>query len=254
MNDLKTILSYEFKMKIREINSMIKNLFTGFIIVGIISVFLIFQFGKILILNQELIYTYKNEIFISISILFIIFTITYKRILLEWHPASMIHLSGSKFSNIFKFGLVKKIISHIVLSIFASLVLNNFKISFETIQMFLSFWNLFTISIISRYFIYNKGPNIKIVNLLLIYTSMLNFQLYLNKYLSITIILVLSYVSILSIKRALNTDFNFDKSFKYMIFINRVNSVATGNKIEDAQEFVRETSAEKSRSSIIFKK
>lgn len=181
MNDLKVILSYEFKMKLREIKSMIKNLFIGLIIMGIVFVFTVFQFGKMIILNSELINLYSNQIVLGISIVSIIFTLTYRRIPLEWHPASMIYLSGSKFYKIFKLSLLKKTIPHIVLSVLIALILNNFKMSFQTIQVFLSLWNLFTISVISRYFIYNKGFNIKIVGLLLIYTIALNFQLYINK-------------------------------------------------------------------------
>src|SRR5699024_1150296 len=127
------------------------------------------------------------------------------------------------------------------------LILNNFKISFQTIQVFLSLWNLFIISIISRYFIYNKGFNIKIMGFVFIYTIVLNLQLYTNKYLSIVLILYLTYVSIYSIREALNTDFDFGKSFADMVFINRANYLARGNAIEDAQGFVRETSAGKNR-------
>lgn len=253
MNDLKIILPYEFKIKIREMKSMIKNLFTGLIIMGVVFVFMFFQLGKMIILNQDLINLYNNQIFLGISIIIIIFTLVYKKAPLNWHPASMIHLSGSKFRTIFKLSLFKKAILQIIFSIFISLILTNFKISFNTIQIFLSLWNLLMISLIARFFIYNKGFNFKIVSSFLIYTIALNFQLYIIKYLSIILILYLTYISIYSIKEALNIDFDFDKSFIDMIFINRANYLARGNVIEDAQEFVRETSAEKNRKNFILK-
>lgn len=253
MNDLKIILPYEFKIKIREMKSMIKNLFTGLIIMGVVFVFMFFQLGKMIILNQDLINLYNNQIFLGISIIIIIFTLVYKKAPLNWHPASMIHLSGSKFRMIFKLSLFKKAILQIIFSIFISLILTNFKISFNTIQIFLSLWNLLMISLIARFFIYNKGFNFKIVSSFLIYTIALNFQLYIIKYLSIILILYLTYISIYSIKEALNIDFDFDKSFIDMIFINRANYLARGNVIEDAQEFVRETSAEKNRKNFILK-
>lgn len=253
INDLRVILSYKFKIKIREMKSMIKNLFIGLMIMGIVFVFTVFQFGKMIILNSELINLYSNQIVLGISMVFILFTLIYKKTPLKWHPASMIYLSGSKFRNIFKLSLFKKIISYAICSILIALILNNFKISFQTIQVFLSLWNLFIISIISRYFIYNKGFNIKIVGFLFIYTIVLNLQLYTNKYLSIVLILYLTYISIYSIREALNTDFDFGKSFADMVFINRANYLARGNAIEDAQGFVRETSAEKSRKNFILK-
>lgn len=233
---------------------MIKNLFIGLMIMGIVFVFTVFQFGKMIILNSELINLYSNQIVLGISMVFILFTLIYKKTPLKWHPASMIYLSGSKFRKIFKLSLFKKIISYAVFSILIALILNNFKISFQTIQVFLSLWNLFIISIISRYFIYNKGFNIKIMGFVFIYTIVLNLQLYTNKYLSIVLILYLTYVSIYSIREALNTDFDFGKSFADMVFINRANYLARGNAIEDAQGFVRETSAEKNRRNPIFKK
>lgn len=254
INDLRVILSYKFKIKIREMKSMIKNLFIGLMIMGIVFVFTVFQFGKMIILNSELINLYSNQIVLGISMVFILFTLIYKKTPLKWHPASMIYLSGSKFRKIFKLSLFKKIISYAVFSILIALILNNFKISFQTIQVFLSLWNLFIISIISRYFIYNKGFNIKIMGFVFIYTIVLNLQLYTNKYLSIVLILYLTYVSIYSIREALNTDFDFGKSFADMVFINRANYLARGNAIEDAQGFVRETSAEKNRRNPIFKK
>lgn len=253
MSDLRVILSYEFKMKIREIRSIIENLFVGLMIMGIVFLFAIFQFGKMIILNSELINLYRNQTVLGISIVIIIFTVIYRKAPLVWHPASMIYLSGPKFHKVFKLSLFKKIITHIVLSIFISLILNNFKMSFHTIQVFLTLWNLFTISVISRYIIYNKGLDIKIVGFLLIYTTSLNFQLFINKYLSIILILYLTYISIYSIREALSTDFDFDKSFTDMVFINRANYLARGNVIEDAQGFVRETSAEKNRNNFILR-
>lgn len=253
MNELKVILFYDFKMKVREMKSMIKNLFIGLMIMGIVFVFMVFQFGKMIILNSELINLYSNEIILGISIVFIIFTMIYRKAPLVWHPASMIYLSGYKFREIFKLSLFKKTISHVILSILIALILNNFKMSFQTIQVFLTLWNLFIISLMGRYFIYNKGFNIKIVSFLLIYTIALNFQLYINKYLAIILILYLTYISIYSTKEALSTDFDFDKSFTDMVFINRANYLARGNAIEDAQGFVRETSAEKSRKNFILK-
>lgn len=232
---------------------MIKNLFIGLMIMGIVFVFTAFQFGKMIILNLELINLYSNQIVLGISIVFIIFTLIYKKIPLEWHPADMIYLLGSKFRRIFKLSLFKKTISHVILSILIALILNNFKMSFQTIQTFLSLWNLFTISVISRCFIYNKGFNIKIVGFLLIYTTALNFQLYINKYLAIILILYLTYISIYSIRKTLNTDFDFGKSFTDMVFISRASYLARGNAIEDAQGFVRETSAGKNRKNFILK-
>lgn len=166
----------------------------------------------------------------------------------------MIHLSGSKFHMIFKLSLFKKTILQVLLSIFTALILNNFKISFKSIQIFLSLWNLFMISLISRYFIYNKGLNIKKISFLLIYITVLIFQLYTNKYLSVILILLLTSISILSIKKAIDRDYNFDRSFTDMVYINRANYLARGNMIEDTQEFVRETTAEKSRKNPILKK
>lgn len=253
MNELKVIVSYEFKMKVREMKSMIKNLFTGLMIMGIVFVFMAFQFGKMIILNSELINFYSNEIVLGISIVFFIFTLIYRKTPIIWHPASMIYLSGYKFRKIFKLSLFKKTIPHIVLSIIAALTLNNFKMNSQTIQVFLTLWNLFTISVISRYFIYNKGLDIKIVSVFLLYTIALNYQLYINKYLAIILLSYLTYISIYSIREALSTDFDFDKSFTDMVFINRANYLARGNVIEDAQEFVRETSAEKNRKNFILK-
>lgn len=253
MNDLKIILPYELKIKTREMKSIIKNLFTGLIIMGVVFVFIFFQFGKMIILNQDLINLYNNQILLGISIIIIIFTLVHKKAPLNWHPASMIHLSGSKFPTIFKLSLFKKIIPQVVLSVFTALILNNFKMSFKTIQIFLSLWNLLIISLMSRYFIYNKGLNTKIVSFLLIYIGVLNLQLYINKYLSIILILSLTYISILSIKKALGIDFDFDRSFTDMVFVNRASYLARGNVIEDAQEFVRETSAEKKSGNFILK-
>lgn len=51
----------------------------------------------------------------------------------------------------------------------------------------------------------------------------------------------------------MNIDFDFGKSFTDMVFINRASYLARGNTIEDAQGFVRETSAEKNRKNFIFK-
>lgn len=253
MNELKVILSYEFKMKVREIKSMIKNLFIGLMIMGIVFTFTVFQVGKMIILNLELINLYRNQIILGISIVLFMVTITYRKPPIIWHPASMIHLSGSKFRKIFKLSLSKKTVPYLVLSIFIALILNNFKISFQTIQIFFTLWNLFTISLIGRYFIYNKGFNIKMVGFLLIYTMALNFQLYINKYLAIILILYLTYISIYSIMEALNTDIDFGKSFADMVYINRANYLARGNIVEDAQEFVRERSAEKGRNNFILK-
>lgn len=232
---------------------MVKNLFIGLMIMGIVFVFMVFQFGKMIILNSELINLYSNQIVLGISIVFIIFTLIYRKTPLVWHPAGMIHLSGSKFRKVFKLSLFKKAIPHVVLSILIALILNNFKMSFQTIQLSLTLWNLFTISAIIRYFIYNKGFNFKIVGFLLIHTIALNFQLYINKYLSIILILYLTCISIYSIRKVLNTNFNFDKIFTDMVFINRANYLARGNAIEDAQGFVRETSAEKNRNNFILK-
>lgn len=253
MNDLRIILSYEFKIKIREMKSILQNLFMGFVITSIVFGVIFFQFGKFIIFNRELINLYSNQIVLGISIVIIIFTLVYKKAPLNWHPASMIHLSGSKFRTIFKLSLFKKSIPQVVLSMFIALILNNLKMSFKTIQIFLSLWNLLIISLIARYFIYNKGFNFKIVGFLLIYTIALNFQLYINKYLSIILILYLTYISIYSIRDALNIDLDFDKSFINMVFINRASYLARGNIMEDAQEFVRETSAEKSRKNRILK-
>ena len=50
MNDLRVILSYEFKMKVREMKSMIKNLCIGLMIMGIVFVFVVFQCGKMFFL------------------------------------------------------------------------------------------------------------------------------------------------------------------------------------------------------------
>lgn len=254
MNDLGIILFYKLKMKFREIKSIIKNLLMGLIIIGVVLVFTVFQLGKIIIGNLELINLYNNRIVLGISIITVILTLFSKRIPLEWHPASMIHLSGAKFKTVFKISLLKETIIHIILSTFTALVLNSFRINWETIKIFLSLWNLFMISLISRYFIYNKGFNIKIVSFILIYTIVLNFQLYVNKYLSIILILYLTYMSISCIRSALNIHFDFDKSFTDMVFINRANYMARGNIIEDKQEFVRETSSEKNRDNIILKK
>lgn len=233
---------------------MIKNLLIGLIIMAIVFILTVCQFVKMFMLNSELIHYYSNQIVLGISIVFFIFTIIYRKVPLVWHPASMIYLSGYKFRKIFKLSLFKKTIPHIILSILIALILNNFKMSFQTIQVFLTLWDLFTISVISRYFIYNKGLDIKTAALLLIYTIALNFQLYINKYLAIILLLYLTYISIYSIIEALDTDFDFGKSFIDMVFINRANYLARGNIVEDAQVFVRETSAEKSRKNPILKK
>ena len=253
MNDLRVILSYEFKMKLRAMKSMIKNLFIGLIIMGIVFVFAVFQFGKMIILNLELINLYRNQIVLVISVILLILTLINKKTPFKWHPASMIYLSGVKFRKIFKISLFKQIVSYFALSILIALILNSLKMNFQTIQVFLSLWNLFIISVMIRYFIYNKGLNIKVVGFLLIYTTVMNVQLYINKYLSITLILYLTYISILCIKDTLNINFDFDKSFADMVFINRANYLARGNVIEDTQEFVRETSAEKNRKISILK-
>lgn len=240
-------------MKIREMKSMIKNLFIGLVIIGIVFIFIAYQFGSMIILNLDLINLYRNYIVLGISTVFIIFTIICKKPPLVWRPASMIFLSGSNFQNILKVSLFNKIISHVILGIFLALILNNFKINFQLIQVFLTIWNLFAISVTSRYFFYNKGLNIKMVGFLLIYTIAINLQLYINKYLSIILISYLTYLAILSILKILNMDLRFDKSFKDMVFINRSNHLARGNIIEDAQEFVREISAEKSKKNPILK-
>ena len=252
LNDLKIILSYEIKMKIREMKSMIKNLFSGLVIIGIVFIFIAYQFGRMIILNLELINLYRNQIVLGISTVFIIFTIIYKKAPLVWRPASMIYLSGSKFHKILKLSLFKNL-SYGILGVFIALILNSFKMNFQLIQVFLTLWNLFTISVTSRYFFYNKGLNIKMVGFLLIYTIAVNLQLYINKYLAIILILSLTYLAILSILKVLNMDFDFDKSFKEMVFINKSNHLARGNIMEDAQEFVREISAEKSRKNPILK-
>ena len=233
---------------------MIKNLFIGLIIMAIVFIFTVSQFAKMVIINSELIHYYSNQIVLGISIVFFVFTIIYRKVPLVWHPANMIYFSGRKFRKIFKLSIFKKIIPHIIVSILIALILNKFKINFRIIQIFLTFWNLFTISAISRYFIYNKGLNIKTLALLLIYIIALNFQLYMNKYLAIILILYLTYISFYTIIGALDTDLNFDKSFTDMIFINRASYLARGNIVEDAQGFVRETSAERSRKNPIFKK
>lgn len=125
--------------------------------------------------------------------------------------------------------------------------------SLQTVQVFLTLWNLFTISIITRYFIYNKGLNFKILGSILIYIFALNFQLYINKYLAIILILYLTYISFYSIKEALSININFNRFFTDIVFINKANYLARGNIIGDAEEFVREISAEKNRRSSIFK-
>lgn len=56
MNDLKIIIYYEFKMKIREMKSMIKKYFTILI-------------SRTIIVNLELIRFYNNYIFIGISMI-----------------------------------------------------------------------------------------------------------------------------------------------------------------------------------------
>lgn len=79
MNDLRVILSYEFKMKLRAMKSMIKNLFIGLIIMGIVFVFAVFQFGKMIILNLELINLYRNQIVLVISVILLILTLINKK-------------------------------------------------------------------------------------------------------------------------------------------------------------------------------
>lgn len=108
INDLKIILFYKFKMKIREIKSMIKNLFMGLIIMTIVLIFMIFQFAKMISMNSKLINLYSNQIILGISIVFIIFIAFYRKPPLLWHPASMVFLSGFKFSKILKLSLFKK--------------------------------------------------------------------------------------------------------------------------------------------------
>lgn len=223
------------------------------IVMGTLLGVAVFQFGRMILLNLEFINRYGNQIVLGISIILLIFTLVYKRIPLEWHPASMIYLSGPKFRNIFKLSLLKKTIPYILLSMLIAFILNNFKMSFQTIQVFLSLWNLFIISVITRYFIYNKGLNIKIVGFLLIYVTVMNIQLYINKYLSIILILYLTYISILCIRDALNIDFDFDQSFTDMVFINKAKYLARENTTADAQEFARETAAAKNRKSFILK-
>ena len=96
-------------MKIREMKSMIKNLFSGLVIIGIVFIFIAYQFGRMIILNLELINLYRNQIVLGISTVFIIFTIIYKKAPLVWRPASMIYLSGSKFHKILKLSLFKNL-------------------------------------------------------------------------------------------------------------------------------------------------
>src|SRR5699024_3957556 len=91
------------------------------------------------------------------------------------------------------------------------------------------------------------------VGFLLIYTTVMNIQLYINKYLSIILILYLTYVSILCIRDALNIDFDFNKSFTDMVFINKAKYLARENTTADAQEFARETAAAKNRKKFILK-
>src|SRR5699024_6905851 len=239
LSDLRIILSYEFKMKGRALKSTIKNLYIGMIVMGTLLGVAVFQFGRMILLNLEVIIRYSNLIILGISVILLIFTLIYKRIPLEWHPASMIYLSGPKFRNILKLSLLKKTIPYALLSMLLAFILNNFKMSFQTIQVFLSLWNLFIISVVTRYFIYNKGLNIKIVGFLLIYTTVMNIQLYINKYLSIILILYLTYVSILCIRDALNIDFDFNISFTDMVFINKAKYLARKNTTADAQEFAR---------------
>ena len=60
MDDLRVVLSYELKMKVREIKSMVKNLFIGLMIMSIVFLWMTFQFGKMIISNLELINFYSS--------------------------------------------------------------------------------------------------------------------------------------------------------------------------------------------------
>ena len=51
----------------------------------------------------------------------------------------------------------------------------------------------------------------------------------------------------------MNTDFNFNKSFTDLVFINKANYLARENITVDAQEFARENAAEKSRKNPVLK-
>lgn len=165
----------------------------------------------------------------------------------------MIYLSGSKFMMVFKISLLKKSIINTVLSIFIALVLNSFMMDFQIIKFSLSLWNLFMILLITRYFIYNEGFNVKILSFVFTYIIVINIQLYLNTYLWIISILFLTLISIFGIRKVLNTHFDFDKSFNDMVFINRIAYLARGNLIEDTQAFVRETLVNKNRRRHILK-
>lgn len=253
MYDLILLLKYKFKIKIRETNNMLKNYFVILVALFIVSSYLFFYFGKVIILNLETIRFYSNYIFAAISIITVLFILLKKRIPLEWHPANIIYLSKSKFQIIIKFSLFKKLISYVSLAVTLTAILKNIALDFQTIQMFLSLLNLFVISLTSRYMIYNKKFNLKILSVVFSYIAVLNFQLYLKKYLATAVIIFLIYISILEIKKVMYIQFNVEKTFNDMIFINRIEAIARGRDIQNMQEINRETLAEKNRTNIIIK-
>lgn len=247
VSELKLILTYQIKIKLRENKTLFKNLYQGLIPMFIVVGYMIFQAGKIIVANRKVINFYHNQVFLGISIIMIVMILTAKKIPLEWHPASMIYLLGAKLLLIFKIELFKKAFIYSVSSVLIALVLNDFKFNFQTLQIFISLYNLFTISLMSRYLIYHEGFSFKKFGMFLFYITILNFQLYANRYLGIILILCLTYASILSIRYVVRTNINFDKSFKELVFINRVNYISREMMMGDVEGLTRETQSEKYR-------
>ena len=252
MNELKLILAYQIKIKFRENKTLFRNLYQALIPMLIVVGYMVFQIGRVIVANHEVVNLYHNQVFLGISMIMIGRILTAKKIPLEWHPASMVYFLGAKLRLTLKISLFKKGFLYAVSSILIALTLNNFNFSFQTLQMFMSLYNLLIISLMSRYFIYHEGLSHQKLGLILSYIMLLNFHLYINRYLGIILILFLTYISFLSIRQVLSTNINFDKSFKELVFINKVNYISREVMMGDMGELTRETQSEKYRNMGIF--
>lgn len=254
MNRLDIFLHYSIKMRKRALKSMLKNLYMGVLIISVIGFLAVFQTWKMISLNIDLIYTYRNILVLIVTLFIFVFTLSYKKTPLECHPASMIHLSGDKFQKIIQYRLYEKIILNIAISFVLSLVLVKFELNVQTLSIQVLIWNLLTLSVVVRHFVYNSESNKnKYKFYLIVHYVFLNIALYMSIYIKFFLLFIITSSSIYCVIRALKISLNFNKLFIELSYKNKVNYLARGNNLNDAQEFTREVSASKRRDNMLLK-
>lgn len=253
MRDRIVFLRYDMIRRRRALRSIVKNLYIGLSIVVGISSFMVFQIWKMVSLNINVIHYYRHTILLILTVILFAFTLFYKKPPFEFHPASMLHLSGEKFQTMITYHLCKKVVSSLVISFLMAGVLVKCDLCLELLSMQVVIWNLLFFSVAIRHRIYHKGIDIKLCVILSSHSLLLNAIIYLPISLCIPLLFLMSFVSVYYMQRALTIVLDFNKLFIELSNINKVKYLARGNNLSDAQEFLREHSAQKHRKNAILK-